>query len=148
MASMNQVLLVGNLTRDPEIRRTAGEGKAVCTFTLAVDNGSKKEGAPTAEFIPVTVWEKSAEACAEHLMKGSSVLVAGRLKVEKWEAEGKKRSRLAVVARTVQFLGRTKEKRGAATGASPAPVPGGAEEYAGDQEDLDEEEAITAPEEA
>lgn len=148
MASFNQVILVGNLTRDPELRRTPGEGKAVCSFTLAVDNGSRKAGAPTADFIPVTVWEKDAEACAEYLMKGSSVLVSARLKKETWEAEGgEKRSRLAVVARTVKFLARTKKKSGEASGTAPVSSPGGGEEFPDESEELGVEEEILSPSE-
>lgn len=141
MASFNQVVLVGNLTRDPELRRTPVEGKAVCGFTLAVDSGARKEDAPPADFIPVTVWDKAAEACAAHLRKGAAVLVSGRLKSEKWEKDGQKRSRLGVIARSVKFL--SAPRKDAPTRAPAAPsdsIPeDGAEIHPGEEEDVPEE---------
>jgi len=124
MASFNKALLIGNLTRDPELRSTP-QGKAVCEFTLAVNRPPRPDGEKGVDFFPVTVWEKQAEACAKHLKKGSLVHVEGHLRHERWEAEGgEKRSRLAIVANSVSFLGRKKE-------ASEATVPvaaGGSDE--------------------
>jgi single-strand DNA-binding protein len=113
-ASLNKVLLMGNLTRDPELRYIPS-GAAVANFTLAVnrvykDNaGEKKE---EASFIRVVVWGKMAEVCGEYLGKGKPVLVEGRLKSRTWEAQdGQKRSALDVVATNVQFLGARGEKK-------------------------------------
>lgn len=114
MASFNRVLLIGNLARDPELRHTP-QGKAVCEFTLAVDGSSQAGAEKKTHFIPVTAWEKTAEACAKHLAKGSLVHVEGRLQQERWEQEGENRSRLGVVAHSVNFL-RTKTKEGGQEG--------------------------------
>jgi len=114
MVSFNRVLLMGNLTRDPELRRTP-QGKAVCQFTLAVEERAPQEGKKGVDFFPITVWEKQAEACAAHLGKGSLVHVEGRLNQERWESEGENRSRVSVTAHSVTFLRtKTKEKEGIA----------------------------------
>ncbi len=119
MASFNRVLLIGNLTRDPELRHTP-QGKAVCEFTLAVDEiGEKKPS-----FFPVTVWEKQAEACAKHLGKGSLVHVEGRLTQERWESEGENRSRISVTAHSVNFLRTKAKEEGAEAVAVPSDTPG------------------------
>jgi single-strand DNA-binding protein len=120
MASLNQVFLVGNLVRDPELRYTPG-GDAVANLRIAVNrvyntrDGEKKE---ETCFVTVVVWRKQAEVCGEYLSKGSPVLVEGRLQSRSWEtSEGEKRSALEVVARRVQFLGRkAKETTGEKTG--------------------------------
>jgi len=107
-ASLNKVLIMGNLTRDPELRYIPS-GAAVANFSVAVnrtykDNaGEKKED---VSFIRVVVWGRMAEICGEYLSKGRPVLVEGRLKSRTWEAQdGQKRSALDVVATNVQFLG-------------------------------------------
>lgn len=131
MTSFNRVLLIGNLTRDPELRYTAGDGKAVCEFTLAVNGPARPGGEKSASFFPVTAWEKVAEACGKHLRKGSLVHVEGRLNQERWQAEGgENRSRITVTAHLVNFL-HTKAKEEA---GEPAPVPSGAPEDAGEPE--------------
>jgi len=106
MANFNRVLLMGNLTWDPELRYTPS-GKAVTTLGLAVNNryGKGEDQKEDVLFIDVTVWGKTAENCAEYLGKGSSVFVEGRLKFRTWEHEGQKRSKVDVTAFTVQFLG-------------------------------------------
>ena len=112
-ASMNKVFLMGNLTRDPELRYVPS-GTAVANFTVAVNRpykdgtGEKKE---EVSFIKVVVWGKMAEVCGEYLSKGRPVLVEGRLKSRAWEAQdGQKRSALDVVATSVQFLGARGDK--------------------------------------
>ena len=106
MASYNKVLLMGNLTRDPELRFTAG-GSAVANFGIAV-NRKYKQGEEWKEdvcFVDVTVWGKLAENCTEYLSKGRSVFVDGRLNFSSWEAkDGQKRNKLDVVANSVDFL--------------------------------------------
>lgn len=99
--SINTVVLVGRLVRDPELRYTPA-GKAVANFTLAVDRGGKE--AP-ADFLDVVTWEKAAEAVANHTDKGSLVAVSGRLQSRTYEAkDGGKRKVVEVVAHQVQFL--------------------------------------------
>ena len=120
MASLNKVLLMGNLTRDPELRFTAG-GSAVANFGLAV-NRKYKQGDEWKEdvcFVEITVWGKLAENCTEYLSKGRSVFVDGRLNFSSWEAkDGQKRNKLDVVANTVDFLGKS-GPGGASSGNSP-----------------------------
>ncbi|MBI3794233.1 MAG: single-stranded DNA-binding protein [Nitrospinae bacterium] len=105
MASFNRVLLMGNLTRDPELRYIPS-GMAVCGLGLAVNNkfGGGEDKKEEVLFIDVNVWGKSAEACAEYLKKGSPVFVEGRLKLRQWEKDGEKKSKIEVTASTVQFL--------------------------------------------
>ncbi len=107
-ASLNKVFLMGNLTRDPELRYVPS-GTAVANFSVAVNrtykdsSGEKKED---VSFIRVVVWGKMAEVCGEYLAKGRAVLVEGRLKSRSWEdQDGQKRSALDVVATNVQFIG-------------------------------------------
>lgn len=112
MASLNKVFLMGNLTRDPELRYTPN-GSAVASFGLAV-NRKYKQGEVVKDetcFVDITVWGKQAENCAEYLSKGRGVLIEGRLSYRSWETdEGQKRSKLDVVANNVQFLQRAGEK--------------------------------------
>lgn len=104
----NRVILIGNLTRDPEVRYTP-QGTSVCNFGIAV-NRKFKQGDETKEevtFINIVVFGKQADTCGQYLNKGSSVLVEGRLKENRWETEeGQKRSRHEVVAQSVRFLSR------------------------------------------
>ncbi|MBN1558515.1 MAG: single-stranded DNA-binding protein [Lentisphaerae bacterium] len=102
MANLNRVFLVGNLTKDPEVRYTSS-GKAVGDLRLAVT--SKFRDSEDTCYVDVTVWERQAETCEQYLSKGSPVLVEGRLKFDEWERDGQKRSKLSVVASRVQFLG-------------------------------------------
>ena len=107
MASVNKVFLMGNLTRDPELRYIPS-GQAVTTLGLAVNNkfGKGEDAKEDVLFIDVTVWAKSAENCAEYLGKGSPVFIEGRLKLESWDDKesGQKRSKVSVTAISVQFL--------------------------------------------
>jgi single-strand DNA-binding protein len=108
MANFNKVLLVGNLTKDPELRYTP-QGTAVVNLRLATNrrfkdrNGEQKE---EACFVTVVVWNKQAETCNQYLRKGRSVLIEGRLQSRSWEdSSGQKRNVLEVRAERVQFLG-------------------------------------------
>ena len=108
MPSFNKVILIGNLTRDPDIRQTQN-GTAVCSLDLAVNRRWRDATGNDQDevcFVPVTAWSKTAENCAQYLTKGSPVMVEGRLKLDQWEDRqtGEKRSRLSVVAENVQFL--------------------------------------------
>ncbi len=99
---MNNVVLIGNLAKDPELRYT-GTGKAVTTLTVAVNRGFGKDN--EADFIPVVVWEKQAENCANYLSKGSKVGVQGRIQVRSYETQnGEKRYVTEVVGSQVEFL--------------------------------------------
>jgi single-strand DNA-binding protein len=106
---LNRSILIGRLTRDPDLRYTPN-GVAVASFTLAV-NRAKAEGVLKADFIPVVVWQKQAEHCANYIGKGSLVAVEGRIQVRNYEnKEGKRVYVTEVVAENVRFL----DKRGAA----------------------------------
>jgi single-strand DNA-binding protein len=102
---MNHVILIGRLTRDPELRYTPN-GVAVANFTLAVDRPfTNQAGEREADFIPIVVWQRLAETCANHLNKGRLVAVDGRLQIRSYEAQDGQRRRVAeVVGNSVQFL--------------------------------------------
>jgi single-strand DNA-binding protein len=120
MASLNKVLLLGNLTRTPELRYTPS-GMAVADLRLAVNrNYTTQSGEKRKDtcFLTVVVWGKQAESCREYLDKGSPIFVEGRLQTREWEAkDGQKRTVTEVVAERVQFMERGKG------GAAPAAVP-------------------------
>ncbi len=98
--SINQVILMGRLTRDPELRTTT-TGKSVVNFSLAVDKGGQDAG---ADFFEIVAWEKLAELIQQYLSKGRRCLVQGRLSQRQWEQDGQKRSRIEVMASDVTFL--------------------------------------------
>ncbi len=107
MASFNRVILVGNVTRDVELRYTPG-GMAVTDLGLAVNDRRKNQAGEWVEettFIDVTLWGRTAEIASEYLGKGAPVLVEGRLKLDTWEQDGQKRSKLRVVGERMQMLG-------------------------------------------
>jgi single-strand DNA-binding protein len=106
MASYNRVVLLGNLTRDPELRYIPS-GTAVSEIGLAVNDRVKKNDQWVDEttFVDITLWGRTAEVANEYLSKGSSILIEGRLKLDTWEKEGQKRSKLRVVADKMQMLG-------------------------------------------
>lgn len=107
MASFNRVILVGNITRDVELRYTPG-GMAVTDLGLAVNDRRKNQAGEWVEettFIDVTLWGRTAEIASEYLGKGAPVLVEGRLKLDTWEQDGQKRSKLRVVGERMQMLG-------------------------------------------
>ncbi len=106
MGSYNRVVLLGNLTRDPELRYIPS-GTAVSEIGLAVNDRVKRNDQWVDEptFVDITLWGRTAEVANEYLSKGSSVLIEGRLKLDTWEKEGQKRSKLRVVADKMQMLG-------------------------------------------
>jgi len=108
MANLNKVFLIGNLTRDPELRYTPG-GTAVANLGIAVNRRFKDSSGELKEevcFLTVTVWDKQAEACCQYLKKGRPVFVEGVLQSRFWEtSDGQKRSAIDVRAERVQFLG-------------------------------------------
>lgn len=105
MANVNKVFLLGNLTRDPELKYIPG-GDAVASFGLAVNEKYKQgdEWKTKVHFVDITVWKKTAELCAEYLKKGSLVHIEGKLDYQTWDKDGQKQSKLEVVAMNVQFL--------------------------------------------
>ena len=104
---MNKVVLIGRLTRDPELRYTSGSNAAVCNFTIAVDRGfTGQSGDREADFIPIVVWNKQAENVKNYLNKGSQVAVEGRIQVRNYDDQnGQKRYVTEVIANNVEFLG-------------------------------------------
>ena len=141
MASLNKVLLIGNLTRAPELRYTPS-GTAVSDLRLAVNRSYTTQGGDRREetcFLTVVVWGKQAESCGEYLDKGSQIFVEGRLQTRDWESkDGQKRSATEVVAECVQFMSRTKGAGGTAGAGAPAAVSAApafaAEEHGGDDD--------------
>ena len=124
MANLNKVLLMGNLTRDPEVRYTP-KGTAVAELGLAVnrqftaDNGEKRE---EVTFVDVTLWGRQAEVAGEYLKKGRPVFIEGRLQMDSWEdkATGQKRSKLKVVAEGMQLIGGRGGEGGESSGGGEA----------------------------
>ncbi|MFH0964941.1 MAG: single-stranded DNA-binding protein [Planctomycetota bacterium] len=129
MANLNRVFLMGNLTRDPELKYTQS-GLAVCDFGLAVNRNYKtSQGEDRSEtlFVDITAFGKQAETASEYLKKGRNVLVEGRLKLDQWTSqEGQKRSKHTVVADRVHFLGSpTKASQGPSQDAAEPAEPAG-----------------------
>lgn len=107
MASFNRVVLMGNITRDIELRFTPG-GTAVADIGLAVNDKRKNqagEWVDEATFVDITLWGRTAEVANEYLSKGSACLIEGRLKLDTWETDGQKRSKLKVIGERMQMLG-------------------------------------------
>ena len=127
---MNKVILAGRLARDPEMRYTPS-GKAVASFTLAVNRRygrSAGDQQQTADFIPIIAWENLAEVCGNNLIKGSQILVEGRMQVRSYEAQdGTKRYVTEVIANEVEFMGSKQQRDPNAGGFAPSPAAAPAE---------------------
>ena len=148
MASLNKVLLMGNLTRDPEVRHTP-KGTAVGDLAMAINMTYKAQDGTEKEevcYVDVVVWGRQAETCRDYLTKGAPVFVEGRLQLDQWEGpEGEKKSRMRVRADRVQFLSRSgggggargPRSDGAGGGASSE---GGAPKQASPPRDLPEDD--------
>src|SRR5579864_4438798 len=125
MASFNKVILLGNLTRDPEVRYTP-KGSAVCDLGIAVnrsytlDSGEKRE---ETTFVDVVLWSRLAEIAGEYLKKGRPVFIEGRLQLDTWDDKqsGQKRSKLRVIGETMQLLGRPPGTGGGSEGSESRP---------------------------
>ncbi len=129
MANLNKVMLIGNLTRDPELRVTP-KGTAICQFSLAVNRKFKDESGGEREevtYIDIEAWSKQGETIAKYCTKGRPLFVEGRLRLDQWEDKTtkEKRSRMKVVLENFQFLG-----SGRADGAAPGGGEGGEARYA------------------
>ena len=123
MVSLNRVLLIGNLTKDPELRYTPS-GTPVANLRLAVNSIYKDQSGQRKEetcFVTVVVWSRQAEICHQYLKKGRPVFIEGRLMYRTWEAEGKTRSTMEVRADRVQFLGPAPGRADAGTSGDDAP---------------------------
>ncbi len=151
MASFNKVILMGNLTRDPETRVTAN-GNTICKLGLAVSRVySTKDGERREEttFVDIDAFGKQAEVITKYMRKGRPIMIEGRLKLDQWESDGQKRSKLGVVLENFQFLGgRDDNDSGSAAGSAgyeksspPARSSGtsAASNYASDNDTLDED---------
>ncbi len=106
-ANLNEVFLMGNLTRDPELKQTP-RGTAVCDLGMAINDSYKAQDGTVKEvvtYVDVEVWGRTAENCKQYLAKGRGVFIKGQLKLDQWEQDGQKRSKLKVRAVSVQFLG-------------------------------------------
>jgi single-strand DNA-binding protein len=129
-ASINRVVLVGNLTRDPELRHTPS-GMSVCSLRIAVNSRRKDDSGQWVEkpnYFSITVWGNQGESCAQYLSKGRPVAIDGRLDWREYEKDGVKREAIEIVADSVQFLGSRQD----AEGGAPQYVPAGASSQADD----------------
>jgi len=134
VSSFNRVILLGNVTRDIELRYTPG-GKAVCDLGIAVNDRRKDASGQWVDettFVDVTLFERQAEVAAEYLKKGSSVLIEGKLKLEQWtdRESGQRRQKLKVIGDRMQMVG-SKREGGGAPQREPTPA-GAGEDHGGD----------------
>ena len=111
MSCYNRIVLIGHLTHTPQLNFTADSGTAVCEVGLAVNERYKKDDQWVEEvlFVDVTYWGKTAKVIAEYCPKGTPLLVEGKLKLDSWEKDGQKRSKLRVVAQQMRMLGGPKK---------------------------------------
>lgn len=131
---MNKVVLIGRLTKDPDLQFLPGSGKAVTKFTFAVERRFSKDGQKEADFIPIVVWNKIAESAANYLSKGRLAGVAGRIQTRSYEAnDGTRRYVTEVVADEVQFLEWGDKKQGQASQSNDGD---GYTEVIGDEDDI------------
>ena len=113
---MNRVVLIGRLTKNPELRFTPGTGLAVSTFTIAVDRRANKEGKKETDFIPIVVWGKQGENVANYMSKGKLIGISGRIQTRNYEGkDGIRRYVTEIVADEVQFLERSDNSSNTAT---------------------------------
>ena len=115
MASFNKVIIMGNLTRDPEIRAAGAAGSKVARIRLAINERRRDSYGQLQDFpvfIDVDAWDKLAELCGQHLSKGSCILVDGRLQMDAWERDGVKHQKLKVRASTIKFIPRGEPRYG------------------------------------
>lgn len=129
---MNQVNMIGRLTRDPELVETKG-GTAICNLRVAVDRRNRDDG---AVFVDVKAFEGQARACADHLSKGRQVAITGRLELDEWEAKdgSGKRSRVYVIGERIQFLGRSSRNGDQGEQEPSSEEPAGVAGAAGDED--------------
>lgn len=124
---MNKVILIGNLTRDPELRTTQS-GTTLCSFGLAVNRRRKVEGQPEVDFFTVTVWQQLGEVCAKYLRKGRKCGVVGRLQTRQYDKDGVKHTVTDIIAEDVEFLSSARDA-GAENSGAAAPAKTAAGDY-------------------
>lgn len=131
---LNRIILIGRLTRDPELRYTPN-GVAVARFTLAVDRRQVKDREKETDFIDIVVWQKQAENCANYIGKGRLVAVEGRLQIRSYDdSQGIRRKAAEVIADSVRFLDRAREGSGSSYNA--ADDMGGGSEISFNEDDI------------
>ena len=127
MASFNKVILMGNLTRDPDVRATGATGMKVARLGIAVNERRRDRSGQLQDFpvfVDVDAWDKLAELCGQYLSKGRSILVEGRLQMDSWEKDGIKHQKLKVRANNIKFLFPTGDRSPYSSGPRPGPQPG------------------------
>jgi len=144
MSSLNRVFVMGNLTKDPEVK-SLGSGQVVADLRLAISDSyvnKKGEKIETVCYVDVATWGREAENCKQYLHKGSPVFVEGRLQLDTWEKDGQKRSKLKIKADHVEFLGgRGAEGRGEfADGPAPAVTRGASQDRTEESAALDQDQ--------
>ncbi len=120
MASFNKVILMGNLTRDPDVRTAGANGMKVVRLGVAINERRRDRNGQIQDypvFVDVDAWDRLAELCGQHLSKGSPILVEGRLQMDTWEKDGVRHQKLKVRANTIKFLPRGERYPGAAAAA-------------------------------
>jgi single-strand DNA-binding protein len=142
--SFNQVILMGNLTRDPELRTTPG-GTTVCSFSLALNRSYKAadgEWKEQTDYVDVVAWAALGERVAQYLSKGRAALVNGRIQSRSWEQDGQKRNKVEVVAQDVTFLGGPGGAPAGDGGDAPASKPAPAAKKSTKPDDKKDEEVV------
>lgn len=130
---MNKVILIGRLTKEPQLKYTLGKNTAVCQFTIAVDRRFKADNQPTADFIPVVAWRQTAEFVAKYFTKGSRIAVIGSIQTRSWDDDDGQRHYLTeVIADNVEFC---ESKRKDSTSSGPVATSNPATTEAGYNDD-------------
>lgn len=130
--SLNSVNIMGNLTRDPELKYTPS-GKTVCSLSIANNRVYTSKGEKTTEvsYFDVEVWGAAAENCSKYLTKGSGIIVEGRLRQDRWEKDGKTQSRVRIIANNIHFM---PKKTGAPSAGQQQPAPASGQQQPGEPE--------------
>lgn len=139
MASFNKVILMGNLTRDPDVRMTGSSGMKVARLGIAVNERRRDRNGQVVDFpvfVDVDAWDKLAELCGQYLAKGRCVLVEGRLQMDSWEKDGVKHQKLKVRASTIKFLPQGERLMPVAQQPAQEQMPGTADALESDPENL------------
>jgi single-strand DNA-binding protein len=126
MANFNRVILLGRLTADIELRHVGDDDRAVSDVTIAVDNTYR--GNTDTAFVPVTLWGSEAQFANDYLGKGSTVLIEGKLKMDEWEKDGQKYSKLKVTANKLESMGKKYDTQNTETDGAPAEAKADAED--------------------
>ena len=125
MASFNKVIIMGNLTRDPDVRATGQSGMRVARLGIAINERRRDRNGNLQDhpvFVDVDAWDKLAELCGQYLTKGSSILVDGRLQMDTWEKDGVRHQKLKVRASAIKFLPKGERPTGGMSSQSAIPV--------------------------